>query len=81
MSRSRKRKPFFAPGKWKGGQSDKFDKQMTHRLFRHRENNALREEQFDQLPLRFDEVRSEWNFNSDGPKTYDKDAEAAKLRK
>lgn len=80
MSRSKKNKPYFAPCKSTRG-SDKTDKQLTHRLFRHRVHIALAKQEFDVLPLRFDEVRSEWDFSSDGPKTYWKEAKASNLRK
>jgi hypothetical protein len=80
MSRSKKRKPYFAPCKSRND-SDKADKQMTHRLFRHRANTLVTKEQYDRLPRRFDEVRTEYQFSSDGPKTYWKEAEAAMLRK
>jgi hypothetical protein len=41
----------------------------------------LTKEEYDRLPHRFDEVRTEWAFRSDGPKTYWKEAEASLLRK
>jgi hypothetical protein len=37
--------------------------------------------EYDHLPRRFEKVRTEWAFRSDGPKTYWKEAEAAMLRK
>ena len=80
MSRSRKKRPYFAPCKGSSG-SDKFDKTLAHRLFRHRSNILLQQNNFDLLPLRFDEVRSEWDFGSDGPKYYWKDAKSSDLRK
>jgi hypothetical protein len=80
MSRSKKRKPYFALGKGRNG-SDRFDKRITHKLFRHRANIMLIKEEYDRLPHRFDEVRTEWAFRSDGPKTYWKEAEASLLRK
>lgn len=80
MSRSKKRRPYFAPCK-RSGDSDKWDKRMTHKLFRHRANTLLVKHEFEVLPLRFDEVRSEWQFSSDGPKTYHNDAKEADLRK
>ena len=80
MSRSKKRRPYFAPAKDARG-SDKLDKQLTHRLFRHRANNLLAKQEFEVLPLRFDEVRTEWKFNSDGPKYYWKEAQASDLRR
>ena len=54
---------------------------MTHKLFRHRANTLLAKHEFEVLPLRFDEVRSEWQFSSDGPKTYHDDATEKMLRK
>jgi hypothetical protein len=80
MSRSKKRKPYFAVGKGRNG-SDRVDKRITHKLFRHRANIMLTKEEYDVLPLRQDEARSEWDFRSDGPKTYWKEAGAGMLRK
>jgi hypothetical protein len=80
MSRSKKRKPYFAVGKGRND-SDTFDKRITHKLFRHRANTLLAKEEYDLLPLRHDEVRSEWDFRSDGPKTYWKEATMKELRK
>jgi len=80
MSRSKKRKPYFAPAKG-SRDSDKPDKQLTNRLFRHRANLLLARQEFDGLPIRLDEVRSEWQFSSDGPKTYWKEAKPSDLRK
>ena len=80
MSRSKKRKPYFAPCKG-SRDSDSIDKRITHKLFRHRANILLTKEEYDLLPERFDEVRTEWAFRSDGPKTYWKEAEPSDLRK
>lgn len=80
MSRSRKRRPYFAVGKSRR-QSDKKDKRMTHKLFRHLQNSLLAIGEFEVLPLRHDEVMSEWDFGSDGPKTYKLNVNKERLRK
>jgi hypothetical protein len=80
MSRSRKKRPFFAPCKNRHD-SDKKDKRMTHKLFRHRENILLATGEFEIFPLRQDEFRTEWNFASDGPKLYHADASRKMMRK
>jgi hypothetical protein len=80
MSRSRKKSPHFAPCKG-SGDSDKFDKKLAHRLFRRRTNTAIQQDNFDALPIKLDEVHSEWDFRSDGPKYYWRLAKPSDMRK
>ena len=80
MSRSWKKSPHFAPCKG-SGDSDKFDKQLAHRLFRHRAHISIRNNSFEKLPIRLDEVHSEWNVRSGGPKYYWKTAKLSDMRK
>jgi hypothetical protein len=80
MNRSKKKRPFFAPAKNRH-ESDKKDKRLTHKLFRHRENTLIGKGEHEILPLRHDELFSEWDFASDGPKIYHDDATQKMMRK
>lgn len=42
----------------------------THRVFRYREKVLLVQHDFDRLPFKLDELRTEWDYRSDGPKIY-----------
>lgn len=50
-------------------------------MFRHRANIELGKQDYDAMPLRYDEVRTEWNYWTDGPKHYRGDTGAKYLRK
>ncbi len=76
MSRSKKKNPICGNAK---ADSEKEDKQRTHRVFRRREKDALRKEQ--DPPEDFDEVASTWDYAKDGKQYFDPDKHPDLMRK
>lgn len=62
MSRSRKKTPVCG----NAGGSEKWDKRINNRMFRHREKICIASEQWDRLPINMNEVRSTWDMKKDG---------------
>jgi len=69
MSRSRKKTPIFG----NAGGSEKKDKRLANRMFRRKEKVKIATEQYNDLPIKMDEVMNSWVMSKDG-KSYWKNA-------
>ena len=62
MSRSRRKTPIFG----NASHSEAKDKKIANRMFRKRTRNKIAMEQFEQLPLKLDDVLNVWAMAKDG---------------
>jgi len=62
MARSHKKTPVCG----NAGGSEKWDKRINNRMFRHREKICIVSERYNDIPLNMNEVRSTWDMNKDG---------------
>lgn len=76
MSRSRKKNSICGNAK---AESEKEDKQITHRIFRRRSKRAIQKE--SEPPESFNEVRSTWDFAKDGKQYFDEEKHPELMRK
>ena len=76
MSRSRKKNSICGNAI---ADSEKEDKQRTHRVFRRREKDALRKDK--DPPGDFDEVDSTWDYAKDGKQYFNPDKHPELMRK